>query len=127
MVSGLIPSCGKMRFLIGAYLAVLLQLAHLGDPGELHFGLGVISIWSSRYRFQFNIEALYLHTSIQPVEPQTRVKSERNAFFLPDFQFIFNLTVLQPNKPNFSLVLSQPFPYYYALYTPLRLIISKIL
>ncbi|OCK88898.1 uncharacterized protein K441DRAFT_668364 [Cenococcum geophilum 1.58] len=57
---------------------------------------------SSCYRFQFNMEASYLHTSVQPVEPQTRVKSGRNAFFVPDFQFIFNLTVLQPNNPKTS-------------------------
>ncbi|OCK88610.1 uncharacterized protein K441DRAFT_669021 [Cenococcum geophilum 1.58] len=37
--------------------------------------------------------------SVQPVEPQTRVKSGRNAFILPDFQFRFNLTLLQPNDP----------------------------
>ena len=46
------------------------------------------------------MEALYLHMSVQPVEPQTRVKSGRNAFFLPDFQFIFNMKVLQLNKPK---------------------------
>jgi len=40
-----------------------------------------------------------LHMSVQPVEPQTRVKSGRNAFILPDFQFRFNLTLLQPNDP----------------------------
>jgi len=34
------------------------------------------------------IKALDLHASVQPVEPQTRVKSGRNVFFLPDFQFI---------------------------------------
>ena len=37
--------------------------------------------------------------SVQPVEPQTRIKSGRNAFVLPDFQFRFNLTLLQPNYP----------------------------
>ena len=47
----------------------------------------------------FQSEASILHTSVQPVEPQTRVKSGRNAFFLPDFQFIFNLTGLPPNIP----------------------------
>jgi len=40
-----------------------------------------------------------LHTSVQPVEPQTRVKSGRNAFFLPDFQFRFKSVRLQPNDP----------------------------
>ena len=37
-----------------------------------------------------------MHTSVQPVEPQTRVISGRNAFFLPDFQFRFNLTTERP-------------------------------
>ena len=37
--------------------------------------------------------------SVQPIEPQTRDKLGRNAFFLPDFQFRFNLTLLQPNTP----------------------------
>ena len=48
--------------------------------------------WSSWRRFNMeleaphlNLKASYLHTSVQPVEPQTRVKSGRNAFFLPDF------------------------------------------
>ena len=48
---------------------------------------------------QFKSEGFRLHTSVQPVEPQTRVKLGRNAFFLPDFQFRFNLTLLQPNDP----------------------------
>jgi len=37
---------------------------------------------------------------VQPVEPQTRVKSGRNAFFLPDFQFRFKSVRLQPNDPS---------------------------
>ena len=48
---------------------------------------------------QFKSEGFRLHTSVQPVEPQTRVKLGRNAFFLPDFQFRFNLMLLQPNDP----------------------------
>ena len=48
---------------------------------------------------QFESEGFRLHTSVQPVEPQTHVKSGRNAFFLPDFQFRFNLTLLQPTDP----------------------------
>ena len=46
---------------------------------------------------RFKSKGFRLHTSVQPVEPQTRVKLGRNAFFLPDFQFRFNLTLLQPN------------------------------
>ena len=52
---------------------------------------------SSSFELQIKSEGFRLHTSVQPVEPQTRVKSGRSAFFLPDFQFRFNLTVLQPN------------------------------
>ena len=47
----------------------------------------------------FESEGFRLHTSVQPVEPQTHFKTGRNAFFLPDFQFRFNLTLLQPNVP----------------------------
>ena len=43
---------------------------------------------SSCYRFQFNMEASYLHTSVQPAEPQTRVKTGRHTFFLPAYGFI---------------------------------------
>ena len=44
---------------------------------------------------------------MQPIEPQTRVKSGRNAFFLPGFQFIFDLSVLQPNIPLGSIRLQK--------------------
>ena len=54
---------------------------------------------SSYYRFQFNMEALYLYASVSPIKLQTRIKLGRNMFFLPDFQFIFNLAILQPNNP----------------------------
>ena len=43
--------------------------------------------------FQFKVSIL--HTAV----PQTRAKLGRNALFLPDFQFRFNLTVLQQNSP----------------------------
>ena len=64
------------------------------------------------------MEALYLHTSVQPAEPQTRVKTGRNTFFLPDFQFIFNLTVLQPNNPL-------GITYYLYYYIAAKVLASK--
>ena len=58
--------------------------------------LASFQYWARSSSFE-NLKA-GLQTSVQPVEPQKRVKSGRNASFLPDFQFIFDLTVLRSNR-----------------------------
>jgi len=64
---------------------------------------------SSWFELQIESEGFRLHTSVQPVEPQTRVKLGRSAFFLPDFQFRFKSVRLQPNVPQIYVCYTRSF------------------
>ena len=59
----------------------------------------VISIRTPHSAINLAMRNIAMFTDLAHKAAPTRVKSGRNALFLPDFQFRFNLTLLQPNIP----------------------------